>query len=120
MRFDESRTVIHVADTVEWTSAETATNHTVTFGREPANLVPPSSNVFLDPGGARHVITPSPSDTVHSGFIAAAPQDRIGQPQSGLGPTRLRVTFMAPGVYDDICSLHDDLGIRGHVVVVWA
>jgi plastocyanin len=119
MRFDQPRTVIHVGDTVEWTSAEAATNHTVTFGQEPADLIPPSPNVFVDADGARHAVIGSPSDAVHSGFISSAPQDRIGLPQPGLGPTRFRVTFTTPGVYDYICSLHDDLGMRGQVVVVW-
>jgi len=119
MRFDGPKKVIHVGDTVEWTSAEAATNHTITFGPEPTDLIPPSANVFLDADGARHAILSSPSDRVHSGFISAAPQDRTGLPQPGLGPTRFRVTFTAPGVYDYICSLHDDLGMRGQVVVVW-
>jgi len=119
MRFSDSRTVIHVGDTVEWTSAEAATNHTITFGQEPTDLMSPSPNVFLDADGARHANIGSPSDRVHSGFISAAPQDRTGLPQPGLGPTRFRVTFTAPGVYDYICSLHDELGMRGQVVVVW-
>jgi len=119
MRFDESRTVIHVGGTVEWTSAEAATNHTITFGPEPADLLSPSSNVLLDADGARHAIIGSPSDRVHSGFISAAAQDRTGLPQPALGPTRFRVTFTAPGVYDYVCSLHDDLGMRGQVIVVW-
>jgi len=118
MRFDQSRTVVHAGDTVEWTSAEAATNHTITFGLEPADPIPPSPNVFVDTDGAHHAIISSPTDRVHSGFISAAPQDRIGLPQPGLGPTRFRVTFTMPGVYDYICSLHDDLGMR-QVVVVW-
>jgi plastocyanin len=96
-----------------------ATNHTVTLGQEPPDLILPSPNVFVDADGARHAIIGSPSDNVHSGFISSAPQDRIGLPQPVPGPTRFRVTLTTPGVYDYICSLHDDLGMRGQVVVVW-
>jgi len=35
------------------------------------------------------------------------------------GPvTRFRVTFMNPGVYPYICAFHDDLGMKGEVIVV--
>jgi plastocyanin len=117
MRFMEARKVIRVGETVEWVNDEAATNHTITFGPEPANLVPPSANVFTDPDGARHAIISSASDAVHSGFISAARQDGTGQPQTPLGVTRFRVTFTQPGVYKYICSLHDDLGMVGEIVV---
>jgi plastocyanin len=55
---------------------------------------------------------------VHSGFIAASPQDRVGLPQSALGVTRFRVNFTNPGVYPYICALHDQLGMKGKVVVL--
>jgi plastocyanin len=117
MRFMDARKVIRVGETVEWVNSEAATNHTITFGPEPVNLVPPSANVFTDPDGARHAIINSPSDAVHSGFISAARQDATGQPQTPLGVTRFRVTFTRPGVYKYICSLHDDIGMVGEIVV---
>jgi len=118
MRFSRERMVIHVGDTVEWTNSEAATNHTITFGPEPDNLIVPSANVFLDADGARHAVISSASDAVHSGFISPAPQDRIGLPQPGPGSTRFRVTFTAPGEFNYICSLHDDLGMTGQVIVL--
>jgi plastocyanin len=118
MRFMDATKVIHADETVEWTSAEAVTNHTITFGPEPANLIPPSGNVTLDVDGARHAIISSPSDVVHSGFITAAPQDRIGLPQAPLGVTRFRVTFTQPGVYDYKCALHDGLGMLGKIIVL--
>src|SRR5205085_8358742 len=56
MRFMDATKVIHVGETVEWTTAEGVTNHTITFGAEPnpLNQIPPSANVSLDPDGARH------------------------------------------------------------------
>lgn len=118
MRFMDATKVIHVGETVEWTNLDGVTPHTITFGPEPANLNPPSANVTVDADGARHAIISSPSDVVHSGFIGPAPQERIGLPQTPLGVTRFRVTFTEPGVFDYKCSLHDDLGMVGQVIVV--
>ena len=118
MRFMVATRVIHAGETVEWTTAEAVTSHTITFGPEPANLIPPSANVFLDADGARHAIINSPADVVHSGFISEAPQDRTGLAQAPLGATRFRVTFTQPGVYNYICALHDQLGMVGEVIVL--
>jgi len=94
------------------------TPHTITFGVEPANPVPPSGNVTVDADGARHAVINSTSDSVHSGFIVAAPQDRFGLAQAPLGVTRFRVTFTHAGVFLYICALHDGLGMRGSVIVL--
>ena len=60
----------------------------------------------------------SPNDNVNSGFLVAAPQERVGLVQSPLTVTRFRVTFASAGTYDYICGLHDDLGMVGRVVVI--
>lgn len=118
MRFMHPDKVIHVGDTVEWTNDDPVTPHTITFGVEPANPMPPSSNVTMDPDGALHATISSPTENVHSGFIAAAPQDQIGLPQPAPGVTRFRVTFTRPGVYVYKCALHDNLGMMGRVIVL--
>lgn len=122
MRFMHHHVVIHAGQTVEWTNADPVTAHTITFGPEPANLIPPSSNVTLDADAARHATINAPTDIVHSGFIVAQPQDRIGLVQSPLPPlgtvTRFRVTFAHPGVFPYICALHDGLGMKGEVTVL--
>jgi plastocyanin len=120
MRFLDATKVIHVGETVEWTTAEAVTNHTITFGPEPdqLNQIPPSTNVTVDADGARHAIISSPSDAVHSGFITEAPQDRIGLAQAPVGVTRFRVTFTQPGVYQYKCVLHDELGMVGQIIVL--
>ncbi len=118
MRFIRSRTVIHAGETVEWTNSDPVTPHTITFGIEPANPNPPSSDVTLDADGARHAVINSPANNVHSGFIVAPPQDRIGLAQAPLGVTRFRVTFTSPGVFPYICALHDDVGMKGTVTVL--
>lgn len=118
MRFTHKRVVVHVGDTVEWTNFDPVAAHTITFGVEPGNPIPPSSNVTVDPDGARHAAIASPGDSVHSGFIVAAPQDRIGLPQPAPGVTRFRVTFTQPGNFSYICALHDGLGMKGRVLVL--
>jgi plastocyanin len=118
MRFLQGRIVVHVGDTVEWTNLDPVTPHTVTFGTEPVNPIPPSPGVTPDSDGSMHATLVSPSESTHSGFLVAEPQDRIGLPQSPPGVTRFRVTFTAPGIYNYICALHDDLGMKGKVVVL--
>jgi plastocyanin len=117
MRFLEYTTVVRVGDTVEWTSLDPSINHTITFGTEPADPRPPSSDVQLTPDGARHAIISSPTENVNSGFLSPAPQDRPGLTQSPPGVTRFRVTFTSPGKFDYICAIHDDLGMKGTVLV---
>lgn len=133
MRFMQPSVTIHAGETVEWNSLDVS-GHTITFGTEPANVTPqtpPSTNVFADADGARHAIIYSITDNVHSGFIAQAGHERIGIAQAGpptaplvspplpAGPvTRFRVTFINPGVYPYICAFHDQLGMKGEVIVL--
>jgi plastocyanin len=119
MRFLRGTTVVRVGDTVEWTNLGPIVPHTVTFGVEPADPTPPTPVlVTRDSDGARHAVIGSPTDSVNSGFLIAAPQERVGLPQSPQAVTRFRVTFTTPGTYDYICALHDDLGMKGRVVVI--
>jgi plastocyanin len=120
MRFSQPNITIHAGETVEWASSDVS-GHTITFGQEPPNVTPqtpPSANVFTDPDGARHAIINSNADSVHSGAIIQAPQERTGLPQAPPGATRFRVTFTNPGVYRYICALHDEIGMTGEVIVV--
>ena len=116
-RFLRDCLVVRVGDTVEWTNLDPSTPHTVTFGTEPADPRPPSSQVTMDSDTARHAVVGSPADSVNSGLLVLASQDRNGLAQSPLSVTRFRVTFTSPGTFDYICSLHDNLGMKGTVVV---
>ena len=118
MRFLNDTIVIHAGETAEWTNEDPITPHTITFGTEPLNPVPPSGNVTTDADGALHATVASVFDSVHSGFIVAAPQDRIGLAQAPMGVTSFRITFTKPGAYPYICALHDDLGMKGTVIVL--
>jgi plastocyanin len=117
MRFMDDKVLIRVGDTVEWTNEDPVTPHTITFGVEPLDPMPASSNVTKDSDGARHATINSTSDNVHSGFIVAGPQERNFLNQLPLPVTRFRVTFTHAGVYPYKCALHDDLGMNGTVTV---
>jgi plastocyanin len=119
MRFLDDNVEIHAGQTVEWTNLDPVTPHTITFGAEPAPpFDPPSPDVTVDSDGARHAVISSSSDSTHSGFIIAPPQERTGLQQSPIGVTRFRVTFPNAGTFPYICAIHDDLGMKGTVVVL--
>jgi plastocyanin len=118
MRFLDDTIVIRAGETAEWTNEDPITPHTITFGTEPTNPVPPSGNVTVDADGALHATITSVFDSVHSGFVIAAPQERIGLAQAPIGTTRFRITFTKAGAYPFICALHDDLGMVGKVIVL--
>jgi len=118
VRFLKGTIHIEAGDTVEWSSHDPEEPHTITFGTEPGNPFPPSSNVTVDSDGARHAILTSPTDSVHSGFIEATLVDSPHLlPQNPLDFTRFRITFKQPGTYNYRCVLHDNLGMTGTVVV---
>jgi plastocyanin len=118
MRFMHPDKVVHVGETVEWTNDDPITPHTITFGTEPQDPMPRSGKMTQDPDGVWHATISSPTDSVHSGFIAASPQDQIGSAQPAPGTTRFRVTFTRPGIYQYKCALHDGLGMVGQVTVL--
>ena len=117
MRFERNTIIVRVGDTVEWTSLDPSINHTVTFGTEPLDPRPPSMSVQLTSDGTREAVIGSSSDSVNSGFLSPAPQDRPGFVQSLPGVNRFRVTFKAPGTFNYICAIHDELGMKGTVIV---
>jgi plastocyanin len=117
MRFLRDTIVVRVGDTVEWTMLDSSINHTVTFGAEPADPRPPSANVLPTADGARFAVIGSPTDSVNSGFLSPAPQDRAGLAQSPPGVTGFRVTFTSTGTFHYICAIHDELGMEGTVIV---
>jgi len=118
MRFDQEKTFIHTGETVEWSNSDPTASHTITFGVEPADPMSPSGNVDVDSDGARHAVINAAADSVHSGFIVASAQERTGLPQLPPGVTRFRVTFKNPGTYPYRCAVHDELGMKGAVIVL--
>ena len=83
LRFSNHNIQIHAGETVEWDNQDPITPHTITFGTDPVgDPEPPSPDVTVDHDGARHAIIDSTADSTHSGFIVAAPQERLGLPQA--------------------------------------
>jgi plastocyanin len=117
MRFLRDTTIVRVGDTVEWTNLGPTVGHTVTFGLEPADPGRPSPGVTADADGALHAVIGSRADSVHSGLLRPAPEERGGLAQAPPGITRFRVTFTSPGIFHYFCALHDDLGMVGTVIV---
>jgi plastocyanin len=123
VRFIDDKITIRAGQTVEWNNHDPVTPHTVTFGLEPTDILgPPSDNLNTDPDGALHGTISTSADRVHSGLIVAPPQARLGVPESPpdppLGVTRFRVTFPHAGTFPYICALHDNLGMKGIVIVL--
>jgi plastocyanin len=117
-RFLEGTIVVHAGKTVEWTNSDPVTRHTITFGIEPPDPTIPSANVTVDQDGALSATINSTSDSVNSGLIVASLHERIGVAQAPLGVTRFRVKFTQAGVYPYICAIHDNLGMKGQVIVL--
>ena len=96
VRFFPETITVHVGDTVEWTNPDPMTNHSITFGVDPAKLRQPNPvvtsgvgvNAILDPDGALHATVSLPTDNVHSGALWPLPADRaVNGPNTGLLPT---------------------------------
>jgi plastocyanin len=127
MRFQADPIVIHKGDTVEWTNLNPVEPHTVTFGNLSfvQGTSPFPTDLPVDPDGALHAKILSPADNVSSGIISAAAQDPPGAPpgappefQTPLGVTRFRATFPNMGTFPYRCVIHDDLGMKGTVIVL--
>ena len=122
MRFGRESITIHAGETVEWASSDVS-GHSVQFGTgefgplDPATASP--TVVFShDSDGALHAVLTSTHDNLYSGRLAPASQERTGLVQLAPGATRFRVTFTAPGTYPYICAYHDEIGMKGEVVVL--
>lgn len=92
MRFIWPTARVNVGQTVTWRNTGMAAPHTVTFGKEPANIFVPSGNPKHYSGGP-----------LNSGIVMP------GQ--------SFTVRFTKPGTYHYICALHDNLGMVGTVIV---
>ena len=122
MRFGRESITIHAGQTVEWASSDVS-GHSLQFGTgefTPLDPATASPDVLLshDPDGALHAILVSTIDNFYSGRIAPASQERTGLGQLPPGATRVRVTFTTPGTYPYICAYHDEIGMKGEVIVV--
>lgn len=137
VRFVNGKITIHVGDTVEWGNNDPLEPHTITFGfgeTSPADEFDPTDNVTIDADGALHAVLNSPTEKVNSGFLEQPLEDEPGVPQNPVvdaqfpginianvalfNPTRFRATFKAPGTYNYKCLVHDNLGMKGQIIVL--
>ena len=146
VRFLPATIVVHAGQTVEWTTLDPVEDHTVTFGfaddpvppRLPTPVADSGVGVRsnLDSDGARHAFVGSPTNDLHSGRLLVGLADRsvnmlpdvpltfTDLVQFPLPTTvastnsRFRVTFPNPGTYKYRCIFHDDLGMKGEVIVL--
>ena len=119
VRFLDGTIRIHKGDSVEWTNVDPTEPHTITFGTEPADFIPPvPANLGKpeDDGTLTGTVT-STSEFLNSGFVVAQAPDRLGSPQLPPGTTRIRITFPNVGTYQYHCALHDIDGMLGTVIV---
>jgi plastocyanin len=123
-RFLPETVRIGVGQTVVWSSTDQFTPHTVTFGPEPLDPVPPpqfpatlSELAFLRAFGVDSS-PPSPAPrhaTISTNPVPGTVNSAIF---GGTSPRRsFSATFMAPGTYRYTCLLHDEFGMTGTVIV---
>lgn len=120
VRFINDHIVIHKGESITWTNLDPTEPHTVTFGNEPANFIPPvpaGVNPGLSADGSV-TATFNPAVFLNSGFLQAQAPDRTGSVQLNPGVTRITITFNQTGTYSYHCALHDVDGMLGQVVVV--
>jgi plastocyanin len=118
VRFIGPNIVVHVGDTVEFANHDPITPHTITFGVEPRPTT--CAAITECHNGPRWRASRHPQlrhPLAHTRFIVAGLPDQLAKPQTPIGVTRFRVTFTHAGTYPYICSLHDDLGMTGRVIV---
>ena len=113
-RFYSPTLSVNVGQTVTFTALDPFEPHTVTIGADVQG--PPFTPVGLTGPGKATLSSPYPtllqgSPTVNSGFLGARPPVPAGQGET------FQLTFNAPGTYKYYCTLHDDLGMTGTVVV---
>ena len=121
MRFMEPVKVIHAGETIEWDNTDPITPHTITFGVEPVNPMPPSGNVPITTdadGASSHATINSNADNVHSGSIKVGSAGTHWIAAGASGQYALPHHLYARGVYPYICALHDNLGMVGKVIVL--
>lgn len=108
MRFIPGKLTVKVGDTVTFTNLDSATPHTIVFGKEPAAGQDFAPIPGRPPGPQTAPVSYDGTGTVNSGYIG------YDWPWG----TTFRITFTKAGTYKYICSLHDDMGMTGEIDVV--
>jgi plastocyanin len=120
MRFMRGFTTVRVGDTVTFKNLDPEAPHTVTTdnlsfggptpGIDPVGLVPPLTTL---PG---HAIVNSTGAQVNSGWLWKNPVFPLTPDQ--VRGTVFKMTFNKAGLYGYHCELHDELGMKGKILVL--
>jgi plastocyanin len=107
MRFTPDPLTIHTDDTVVWTQMNSMMIHTVTFpvaGQPVPEFILP--NLSINPAAAAPAggSVYNGTDFFNSGVLSP------GQ--------NYTLTFTNPGTYDYLCLIHDEMGMKGKVIVL--
>jgi len=121
MRFLKGFTTARVGDTVTFTDIDPEAPHTITTD----NLsFPPGPTPGIDPVGLQLPLTTLPGQAIVNSTSAQVNSGWLWKhPVFPLTPTQVRgtvfkMTFKAPGLYGYYCELHDDLGMKGKILVL--
>ena len=123
MRFAPANITIHAGDTVEWQQNAAQTPHIIslysggkeddTFLIEPQQAGPP--RIILNPA----IVAPAGDQTYSGkGHFNSGLLNGVMNPAPG--PRTYTLKFGTPGTYEYICSLHDQMGMSGHITVLAA
>jgi plastocyanin len=93
-------------DTVTWTNTDPVEPHTVSFAGADGKLPAETDPAAVMPAGGT---TEDGSTFNNSGFLAGPPGSPSNQPYS--------LTFPTAGIYNYVCIIHADLGMKGTIVV---
>lgn len=118
VRFFPASITIHAGESVRFLKTHDPTEpHTVSLGPGPGDPVAE----LLPAGGPPFTYDGNPATLVSTGILVTRRQyryyhlDLVGFPP----PTdRATITFTKPGTYDYVCFIHDDVGMKGRVVVL--
>jgi plastocyanin len=113
LRFFPSSITIHAGQSITFLKTHDPTEpHTVTFGAEPANPFAPQGGPPFTFTGSNSISTGALlTEKQYDFYIAGA----IGVP---VAVAKATITFTTAGTYTYICTIHDDVGMRGTVTVL--
>jgi len=106
LRFLPVSLAVAPGDTVTWVNTDPIEPHTVTFAGPDGNIPTLEDPAAATPAGGP---TFDGSTFTNSGLQAGPPGAPSNQPFS--------LTFTTPGIFNYVCIVHSDLGMKGTIVV---
>ncbi len=101
MRFLPTVLTINVGDTVQWTQLDPMEIHTITFVPQGMSIPEFGTPISLTPSGGKFF---NGSGYYNSGPLVAY--------------QTYSLTFLVPGIFTYVCTLHDSMGMVGTIIVL--